>query len=77
MAAVFPGQLWGGGSGGDTGNLAGISDLFGLVQGRLLIGKRKYCLLLNSVRSASPNDVGFYTVFSLGVVRTFFFFFFL
>lgn len=30
------------GSGGDTGNLAGISaDLFGLVQGLVLIGKKE------------------------------------
>lgn len=42
VAVVSPGQLWWGGSGGDTGNLAGISaDLFGLVQGLILIGERK------------------------------------
>lgn len=40
--AVISRPAFRGGSGGDTGNLAGISvDLFGLVQGLLLIGKKK------------------------------------
>lgn len=57
---VISRPAFGGGSGGDTGTLAGIStDLFGLVQGLVLIGKGKRCLLLNSGRSVSPNDVGF------------------
>lgn len=57
---VISRPAFGGGSGGDTGILAGISaDLFGLVQGLVLIGKGKRCLLLNSGRSVSPNDLGF------------------
>lgn len=77
MAVVFPGQLWGERSGGDTGNLAGISaDLFGLVQGLLLIGKRKVLpVAVFSKRSASPNDLDFLSYISLKVVSAFFFFY--
>lgn len=61
---VISRPAFGGGSGGDTGILAGISaDLFGLVQGLVLIGKGKRCLLLNSGRSVSPNDLGFFKLY--------------